>query len=101
MPAHDGRFLDKRDVCEDIDAAFFGELLPRIDPMQVVVAVTADHSTSCVRKAHTAAPVPLLVTGAGVRADGVETFGEHSAADGRLGVLHGIQILPRLIPLLG
>jgi 2,3-bisphosphoglycerate-independent phosphoglycerate mutase len=100
VPAHDGRFADKRDVCADIDAAFFGELLPRIDPMRVLVAVTADHSTSCLRKAHTAAPVPLLVTGGGVPTDGVEAFGEHAAENGRLGVMHGVEILPRLIPLL-
>ncbi len=101
VPAHDGRFYDKRDVCEDIDLAFFGELLPRIDPSRVIVAVTADHSTSCLRKAHTAAPVPLLVTGGGVRSDGVTAFGEHAAADGGLGTLRGVDILPRLVPLLG
>jgi 2,3-bisphosphoglycerate-independent phosphoglycerate mutase len=100
VPAHDGRFYDKRDVCEDIDTAFFGELLPRIDPARVVVAVTADHSTSCVRKAHTAAPVPLLVTGGDVRPDGVDVFGEHAAANGGLGMLRGVDILPRLTPLL-
>ncbi len=100
VPAHDGRFLDKRDVCEDIDLAFFGELLPRIDPQHVIVAVTADHSTSCVRKAHTAEPVPLLVTGGDVRPDGVETFGERAARNGRLGVMRGVDILPRLVPLL-
>jgi 2,3-bisphosphoglycerate-independent phosphoglycerate mutase len=101
VPAHDGRFYDKRDVCEDIDLAFFGELLPRIDPSRVIVTVTADHSTSCVKKAHTAAPVPLLVTGGGVQPDGVETFGEHAAGNGRLGTMGGIDILPRLVPLLG
>jgi 2,3-bisphosphoglycerate-independent phosphoglycerate mutase len=64
------------------------------------VAVTADHSTSCVRKAHTADPVPLLVTGGGVRPDGVTTFGERSARNGRLGTMAGVQILPRLVELL-
>jgi len=100
VPAHDGRAFDKRDVIEDIDGAFFGELLPLIDPGRVVVAVTADHSTSCVRKAHTADPVPLLVAGGGIASDGVESFGERAAAGGRLGTLRGIEILPRLIPLL-
>ena len=65
VPAHDGRAEDKRDVIARIDAAFFGELLPRIDLDRTIVAVTADHSTSCVRKAHTADPVPLLVSGGG------------------------------------
>jgi 2,3-bisphosphoglycerate-independent phosphoglycerate mutase len=100
VPAHDGRAFDKRDVIEDIDAAFFGELLPRIDPGRVVVAVTADHSTSCVRKAHTADPVPLLISGGGIPSDGALSFGERVAATGRLGTLRGVDILPRLIPLL-
>ena len=54
---------DKRDVITTIDRAFFGELLPRVDPSRTVVAVTADHSTSCIKRAHTADPVPLLSPG--------------------------------------
>src|SRR5919204_3368844 len=100
VPAHDGRAEDKRDVIEDIDAAFFAELLPRIDSSRVVVAVTADHSTSCVRKAHTADPVPLLIAGPGVRADGVTEFGEGAARNGRLGTMRGIDILPGVFGLL-
>jgi 2,3-bisphosphoglycerate-independent phosphoglycerate mutase len=100
VPAHDGRAFDKRDVIEAIDEAFFGNLLPRIREDQTVLAVTADHSTSCVRKAHTADPVPLLVTGGGVRPDGVTTFGERAARNGRLGTMAGVQILPRLVELL-
>ena len=60
---------DKLLVCEDIDEAFFGELVPRLDLDGVVLVVTADHSTSCLRKAHTADPVPLLVVGGGAPSD--------------------------------
>jgi 2,3-bisphosphoglycerate-independent phosphoglycerate mutase len=100
VPAHDGRARDKRDVIADIDEAFFAELLPRIDPNRVLVAVTADHSTSCLRKAHTADPVPLLVAGPGLSADRTGSFGERAAADGRLGTLRGVQIVPRLVSLM-
>jgi 2,3-bisphosphoglycerate-independent phosphoglycerate mutase len=100
VPAHDGRAEDKRDIISLIDRAFFGELLPGFDPARTIVAVTADHATSCVRKAHTAEPVPLLVTGGPVRSDGTETFGERACADGKLGALKGIEILPRIAPLL-
>jgi 2,3-bisphosphoglycerate-independent phosphoglycerate mutase len=96
IPAHDGRAEDKRDIIEVIDRAFFGEVLPRIDIGRTVVAVTADHSTSCVRKAHTAEPVPLVVAGGEVRSDGTTSFGEREAATGALGHLRGIDILPRL-----
>src|SRR5205823_11678062 len=54
VPAHDGRFVDKRDVISVIDRAFFGEVLPRFDTRQTVIAVLADHATSCLRRAHTA-----------------------------------------------
>jgi 2,3-bisphosphoglycerate-independent phosphoglycerate mutase len=100
VPAHDGMAEAKRDIVEDIDAAFFAELLPRIDSAQVLVAVTADHSTSCLRKAHTADPVPLLIAGPGVRADGVTEFGERAARDGRLGTIRGVDILPGVFELL-
>jgi 2,3-bisphosphoglycerate-independent phosphoglycerate mutase len=100
VPAHDGRAEEKRDVIGLIDRAFFGELLPGIDPARTIVAVTADHATSCLRKAHTAEPVPLLVSGGPVRPDGTEAFGERACASGKLGALKGIEILPRISPLL-
>lgn len=100
IPAHDGRALDKRDVIDEIDAAFFGELLRRIDLHRTVLVVTADHSTSCLRKAHTAEPVPLVVSGGGVPADATRGFGERSARSGRLGLIAGTDILPSVVPLL-
>jgi 2,3-bisphosphoglycerate-independent phosphoglycerate mutase len=100
VPAHDGRWEDKRDICEIIDRAFFGEVLPRLDLARTVLAVTADHATSCIRKAHTADPVPLLVCGPSVRLDGSSSFGERAAAEGSIGTIRGVDILPRLIGLL-
>ena len=100
VPAHDGRAEDKRDVIALIDRAFFGQVVPALDPARTLVAVTADHATSCVRKAHTADPVPLLVSGAGVQPDGSEAFGERICAAGSLGRLLGPEILPRLADLL-
>jgi 2,3-bisphosphoglycerate-independent phosphoglycerate mutase len=94
VPAHDGRAEDKRDVISLIDRAFFGEVLPRLDLRRTLVAVTADHSTSSVRKAHTAEPVPLVVAGAGVQPDGSESFGERAAAEGSIGRLRGTDIVP-------
>jgi len=100
VPAHDGRAIDKRDVIAAIDRAFFGEVLPRLDLRRTVVAVTADHATSCLRKAHTADPVPLLVSGGPVQPDGSQAFGETVAARGSLGSLRGVEILPLLTDLL-
>ena len=101
VPAHDGRAEDKRDVIAAIDRAFFGELLPGLDLGRTIVAVTADHATSSIRKAHTADPVPLVVSGGPVRPDGTTSFGERACQDGALGALRGPQILPRLVEILG
>jgi 2,3-bisphosphoglycerate-independent phosphoglycerate mutase len=100
IPAHDGRAEDKMEVIEDIDESFFAELLPRIPTGRTVLAVTADHSTSCLRKAHTADPVPLLVVGPGVGSDASVSFGESAARGGSLGLLRGVEIVPRLVNLL-
>jgi 2,3-bisphosphoglycerate-independent phosphoglycerate mutase len=99
VPAHDGRAEDKRDIIEVIDRAFFATLLPAVDPATTLIAVTADHATSCPRKAHTADPVPLVVAGPGVRADGTSAFGERVAADGAIGTIRGVDIVPRLVRL--
>jgi 2,3-bisphosphoglycerate-independent phosphoglycerate mutase len=100
IPAHDGKAGDKLEVIEDIDRLFFAELLPAIDPRRTLLAVTADHSTSCLRKAHTADPVPLLVAGPGVATDGAGAFNERVARHGGLGNMRGIDIVPRLVRLL-
>jgi 2,3-bisphosphoglycerate-independent phosphoglycerate mutase len=100
VPAHDGRAEDKRDVIEVIDRAFFGEVLPMIDGSRTIVAVTADHATSCVRRAHTAEPVPLLVSGGPMQPDGSTSFGERACAAGSLGQLRGVDIVPRLAALM-
>jgi 2,3-bisphosphoglycerate-independent phosphoglycerate mutase len=96
VPAHDGRAFDKRDVIADIDAGFFGSLLPEVGS-NIVLAVTADHSTSCVRKAHTADPVPLVVYASTLSGDGTRSFSEADASGGVLGRLKGIDVLPMLV----
>lgn len=96
VPAHDGDHEGKRQSIEEIDRFFFEPLLDRIDLDSTLVAVTADHSTSCPRKAHTDAPVPLLVAGAGVEADAVASYGERSCERGSLGHLLGPEIMPKL-----
>jgi 2,3-bisphosphoglycerate-independent phosphoglycerate mutase len=99
VPAHDGRAEDKRSVITAIDRAFFGHLLGGVDLARTVIAVTADHATSSVRKAHTADPVPLLVAGGRVDPDGSPAFGETVCSQGSLGLLRGVQILSRIAEL--
>lgn len=99
VPAHDGDHDAKIASIELIDRVFFGALLDSLDLSKNIVAVTADHSTSCARKAHTDGPVPLLVSGGNVSSDGVETYGETASRQGGLGHLKGTDIMPTLVHL--
>jgi 2,3-bisphosphoglycerate-independent phosphoglycerate mutase len=96
-PGHDGDASAKRRVIEEIDAHFFGTLLPGIERGTTVVAVTADHATPCELRGHSADPVPLLVWGGNGEADGAGRFTERAAARGALGHLRGVDLLPLLV----
>lgn len=99
-PAHDGDFMRKKESVELIDKYFFGEILPSLDMKSTVIAITADHATPCAIKAHSADPVPLLVSGAGVSPDGLTSFGETSSKKGAIGKMLGSDIVPSLMKLL-
>lgn len=99
VPAHDGDYAAKIASIEEIDSLFFAPLLDSLDLRKTIVAVTADHSTSCARKAHTDGPVPLLVSGGGVSPDGVQTYGETASREGSIGHLMGPEIMPNLVAL--
>jgi len=99
VPAHDGDHDAKIRSIEEIDSVFFARLLDDLDLSRTIVAVTADHSTSCARKAHTDGPVPLLVSGGGVSSDNVSSYGESASRHGALGHLKGPEIMPNLVEL--
>lgn len=98
-PAHDGDALKKKEIIETIDRFFFGNLLPKIDMEKTIITVTADHSTPCSLKAHSADPVPLLIAGGDIEADKIDTFSERTCKEGSLGIIEGNQLMKILIDL--
>jgi len=96
-PAHDGDFNKKKEIIEIIDKFFFADLLPKLDINNTIVAVTADHSTVCAIKAHSADPVPLLISGGNIKPDGSLSFSEKTARLGSIGELFGRDVMPLLI----
>jgi len=96
-PAHDGDFQKKKEIIEAIDKFFFANLLPAVDMANTIIAVTADHSTVCVIKAHSSDPVPLLICGGNIKPDGSLSFSEKTAALGAIGPLRGQEIMPLLV----
>jgi len=98
-PGHDGDAVLKKKVIEDIDLSFFGNLLKLINLDKVIVAVSADHSTPCQIKNHSADPVPLLLAGAKITKNGTCRFTEKEASKGSLKTLMGAKVLPLIISL--
>ncbi|MBM4250292.1 MAG: 2,3-bisphosphoglycerate-independent phosphoglycerate mutase [Euryarchaeota archaeon] len=96
---HDGDPNGKVKVAKRIDRAM--SLVKKALPEGAILALTSDHSTPCCVKDHTGDPVPLVIYGKGVRADRVRTFDEIACAEGGLGRLRGVDLLPVLMDLAG
>jgi len=85
---HDGLPNEKRKMIEVIDKEFFS-FIRRLK--NILLVATADHSTPCSRRAHSADPVPLLIYGKGK--DGVKKFSEKACKQGSLGKIYGKNLL--------
>ena len=99
LPAHDGLVDDKKNIIEAIDKYFLANLIPGLDFDNIVMTVTADHSTPCLIKAHSADPVPLLIIDSSLEPDGAEVFSEAACVGGKLGEIIGVELLPKLVEL--
>jgi 2,3-bisphosphoglycerate-independent phosphoglycerate mutase len=98
-PGHDGDFNKKKEIIEAIDKFFFASLLPQLDINNTVIAVTSDHSTVSAIKAHSADPVPLLISGGNIKPDGSLSFSERAVKFGSIGEIRGQEIMPLLVKL--
>lgn len=61
LSGHDNKPFEKKAMFEYIDRTLFKFLRKFAPPNNVKVVVTADHSTPCKLKAHSADPVPVLL----------------------------------------
>jgi 2,3-bisphosphoglycerate-independent phosphoglycerate mutase len=83
----------KQETIERLDAA-----LGDLPTDRAIVCVTGDHATPASPEViHSGDPVPLLIAGPGVRADGVDRFGELDCSGGLLGQLRGLDLMPVLL----
>jgi 2,3-bisphosphoglycerate-independent phosphoglycerate mutase len=90
LAGEDGNFDRKVRIIEEVDG-----LMPRLMALRPdVVIVSGDHSTPAALKGHSWHPVPTLVYGKYVRADGIAEFGERACGRGSLGILPAKHIMP-------
>jgi 2,3-bisphosphoglycerate-independent phosphoglycerate mutase len=95
--AHARDPLLKKTVIESLDQALGFGLSSLVSDPDVLIVLTADHSTpSSGNLVHSGEPVPLVFQGRGVRRDLVVKFDEIHAAQGCLGCVRGTELM-RLI----
>ena len=63
------------------------------DMDDIVLFVTADHSTPVSVKDHSGDPVPVFIKAPGLRVDDVKEYGERAAAKGGLCRIRGTDVL--------
>ncbi len=85
-----GDFAGKVRAIEEVDA-----LMPRLLARHPdVLFVGGDHSSPAALCSHSWHPVPALLFGRHVRADGIAEFGERACLRGSLGILPAVKIMP-------
>jgi len=93
VAGHDNKPLEKKKMLEVLDKEFF-KFLRGVKNLELVV--TADHSTPCELRGHSADPVPLLYYKEDLVPDAVETFSERECQHGSLGKMYGKDTLRSL-----
>ncbi|MDF2737086.1 MAG: apgM, partial [Nitrososphaeraceae archaeon] len=97
---HDGDALGKKQNIEKIDRDFFGTLLKELGISNVVIVVSGDHSTPCIKKSHTDDPVPLLISSKILKNTRIQRFTESYAKTGPLGTLMGSDVLDKTLEMI-
>jgi 2,3-bisphosphoglycerate-independent phosphoglycerate mutase len=94
LPGHDNKPLVKKEMLEYIDKTFFNFLRKFCPPNKIKVAITADHSTPCKLKSHSADPVPVLLYNDSIPKE--KKFNENEARKGTLGKMEGKEFLSKI-----
>ncbi len=100
LASHDSEPQKKVEMVEKVDA-LAAYLLGKVNLDETFIVVTADHTTSSVKREHSGEPVPVAILGPTVRTDDVEKFGERACSKGGLGRIKGQDLMPILANLLG
>ena len=100
VASHDGKAEQKIRMIEKIDN-MARYILERVSLDEILVAITTDHTTSLVTREHEGDPVPVAITGPGVRTDDVKEFDERNCARGGLGRIRGKDLMPIIMNLMG
>ena len=92
---HDGNAKGKKRNIDEIDKRFFGKIYEGINTkgLEINFIISGDHSTPCIKKAHTDDPIPIIISGRGMNKDATSRFTESNSKRGSLGKIYGYQVL--------
>jgi 2,3-bisphosphoglycerate-independent phosphoglycerate mutase len=94
LPGHDNKPFEKKNMIEYIDKTLFLFLRKFCPQNKIKVVVTADHSTPCKLKNHSADPVPVLFYNDSIPKE--KHFSEKKARKGTLGRIVGKELLKKV-----
>jgi len=94
--SHDGDAKGKAGVIGKVDR----ELIPILKKTGAYLVITGDHSTPCLRKAHSGHEVPILIYGKDERIDSVKKFDEMSCMNGGIGHIIGKDLIHMILNLI-
>jgi 2,3-bisphosphoglycerate-independent phosphoglycerate mutase len=61
--------------------------------MDISYIISGDHSTPCIKKAHTDDPIPLLISGKNIANDGTSRLTESYSRSGAIGKILGYEVI--------
>jgi 2,3-bisphosphoglycerate-independent phosphoglycerate mutase len=94
IPGHDNKPFEKKEMLEYIDKTLINFLRKFAPPNNIKVVITADHSTPCNKKSHSADPVPVLFYNGSIPKE--KKFNEKEARRGKLGRIIGKELLTKV-----
>ncbi|MCL3779043.1 cofactor-independent phosphoglycerate mutase [Prolixibacteraceae bacterium JC049] len=96
---HEGDFQLKVKTIEDIDSKVVKPIWEAIQASEeeIAIAILPDHPTPCELRTHTRTPVPFAVYKPNLFRDDVDTYDEHNAEWGELGLLKGNEFIKFLL----
>jgi len=94
--SHEGRLDEKIRAIENFDRRIIGPVLSAFPPHALNAAVLPDHPVPVALRKHTRTPVPIAIRKVGWAPDTVQTFGERSCREGRLGLMRGDALMRHL-----
>ncbi len=95
VKGHDNKPFEKAKGIELYDELV--GILMENRPENTIIALCADHSTPCEKGEHSGEPVPIVISGPGIRRDAVEKYDEVSCASGAINRIKGREFVWTLL----